>query len=82
MQATARANTDYCDVFPQRLFVAALNVTEPGTTFSVRAPGGQVWGSATLRNIDPPLGPQAGFYYMRIPTDRDARALPAEPVVP
>ena len=68
---TAKANTDYCDVFPQRLFVAAMNVTEPATTVSIDLPG--VWppGGATLRNLDPPLTNQAAFHYLRVPTDRD-----------
>ena len=71
MKRSAKANTDYCDVFPQRLFVAALNVTQPGTDVTIDLPG--VWppGGATLRSVDPPLTNQAAFYYLRVPMDRD-----------
>ncbi|MEO0476517.1 MAG: hypothetical protein AAF085_11195 [Planctomycetota bacterium] len=71
MKGTAKANTDYCDVFPQRLFVAALNITEPNTDVTIDLP--DVWpaGGATLRSLDPPLKNQAAFYYLRVPTDRD-----------
>ncbi|MEM9345090.1 MAG: hypothetical protein AAGB26_00605 [Planctomycetota bacterium] len=70
-KGTAKANTDYCDVFPQRLFVAALNITEPDTDITIEMPG--VWppGGSTLRSLTPPLTNQAAFYYLRIPTDRD-----------
>ncbi|MFK7788271.1 MAG: hypothetical protein AB8C95_02105 [Phycisphaeraceae bacterium] len=70
-KSSSKANTDYCDVFPQRLFVAALNVTERDTDVSIDLPG--VWppGGAALRSVDPPLTNQAAFYYLRIPTDRE-----------
>lgn len=70
-KGTSKANTDYADVFPQRLFVAALNVTEPGTDITIDLPG--VWpvSGATLRNLAPPLTNQAAFHYVRVPTDRD-----------
>jgi hypothetical protein len=68
---TAKANTDYCDVFPQRLFVAALNITEPGTDVSIDLPGVWPLGGATLRSLDPPATNQAAFHYLRVPTDRD-----------
>lgn len=70
-KGTSKANTDYCDVFPQRLFVAALNVTEPGTDLTIDLPGAWPPGGATLRSLDPPLTNQAAFHYLRIPTDRD-----------
>ena len=70
LKESAKANTDYCDVFPQRLFVAALNVTEPGTDVTIDLPG--VWpvAGAVLRNLNPPLTNQAAFQYLRIPMDR------------
>lgn len=73
-KGTAEANTDYCDVFPQRLFVAALNVTEPGTDVAIELPGVTPAAGATLRNLSPPLTNQAAFQYVRIPTDRDVTA--------
>lgn len=75
-KGTAKANTDYCDVFPHRLFVAALNVTEPDTDVTIDLPG--VWppGGAVLRGLDPPLTNQAGFHYLRVPTDRDLNPAP------
>jgi tetratricopeptide (TPR) repeat protein len=70
-KGTAKANTDYCDVFPHRLFVAALNVTEPGTDVTIDLPDAWPPGGATLRNLNPPLTNQAAFQYVRIPTDRN-----------
>lgn len=67
LKGTAKANTDYCDVFPQRLFVAALNVTEPGHELVVDMPSSPPQFSATLRHLNPPIGPQAGFHYLRAP---------------
>ncbi len=80
-KGTAKANTDYCDVLPQRLFVAALNVTEPDTDITIDLP--DVWppGGATLRSLDPPLTNQAAFHYLRVPTDRDLDPTSIEPPV-
>ncbi|MEM9109467.1 MAG: hypothetical protein AAGC72_05535 [Planctomycetota bacterium] len=77
-KGTAKANTDYCDVFPQRLFVAALNITEPDTDVTIELPG--VWppGGSILRSLDPPPTNQAAFHYLRIPTDRD---LEPDPII-
>lgn len=71
LKESAKANTDYCDVFPQRLFVVALNVTEPGTDVTIDLPG--VWPAtgAVLRNLNPPLTNQAAFQYVRIPVERE-----------
>lgn len=75
MKATARANTDYCDVFPQRLFVAALNITEPGQSLSVELGQGDFTKTrATLSGLDPPAGPYAMFHYLRAPIEVDLRA--------
>lgn len=81
-KGTAEANTDYCDVFPQRLFVAALNVTEPGTEVTIELPGVFPAGGATLRNLAPPLTNQAAFQYVRVPTDRDLNAPLIDDVIP
>lgn len=70
LKATAQANTDYCDVFPQRFFVAALNISKPGTTVAMTMPGFPPIG-AELINLDPPRGPEAAFHYLRTPTRRD-----------
>ncbi|MGB0768627.1 MAG: hypothetical protein ACPGYV_13080, partial [Phycisphaeraceae bacterium] len=74
-RSTAKANTDYCDVFPQRLFLAAVNVTEPGTDLSIELPG--VWPPAAgvLRNLAPPIGNQAAFQYLRLPDQRNFDAV-------
>lgn len=82
MKGTAKANTDYCDVFPHKLFVAALNITEPDTDVSIEMPG--VWppGGVTLRSLDPPLSNQAGFHYLRVPTERDLQPTPDLPPAP
>lgn len=86
MKGTAKANTDHCDVFPHRLFVAALNITEPDTDMTIEIP--DLWppGGATLRSLDPPLTNQAAFHYLRIPTDRDLAPTvidePTDPVEP
>lgn len=71
LKATAKANTDHCDVFPQRLFVAALNVTEPGHELALELPGRPVAYAATLKNLAPPISPEAAFYYLRAPAERD-----------
>ncbi len=76
MKATSQANTDYCDVFPQRLFVAALNVTEPNHELVVDMPGPPPSFSARLKNLEPPVGPGAKFYYLRTPVDRDLNPRP------
>ncbi|MBX2851205.1 MAG: hypothetical protein KTR15_05615 [Phycisphaeraceae bacterium] len=78
-KGTAKANTDYCDVFPHRLFVAALNITEPNTDVSIDLP--DVWppSSATLRSLNPPLTNQAAFHYLRVPTDRGLDPAVIEP---
>ncbi|MFN3166053.1 MAG: hypothetical protein ACE37H_03205, partial [Phycisphaeraceae bacterium] len=76
MKATARANTDYCDVFPQRLYLAALDVAQPGTDVTFEL-SGQPATSATLRNLEPPTGPQAAFHYVRAPIDVDLNPPPA-----
>jgi tetratricopeptide (TPR) repeat protein len=81
MKATARANTDHCDVFPQRLFLAALDVAEPGTDVAFEL-SGQPATSATLRNLEPPLGPQAAFHYVRAPADVDLNPPPPAPIDP
>lgn len=70
MKGTAKANTDYCDVFPHRLFVAALEITQPGTAVEVDLPGFPP-SRATLINLAPPAGPEAQFYYLRAPVQRD-----------
>lgn len=68
---TSKANTDYADVFPHRLFVAAMTIAEPDTDVTIDLPA--VWppGGAILRSLDPPSTNQAAFHYVRIPTDRD-----------
>lgn len=73
MKRSAKANTDYCDVFPQRLFVTALNVTQPGTDVTIDLPG--VWppGGVTLRGLEPPRTNQAALHYLRVPMDRDLK---------
>jgi len=73
-KGTAQANTDYCDVFPQRMFVAALNVTEPGHELLVEIPGHATPVSVTLHGLTPPVGPYADFHYVRAPVDRDLSA--------
>ena len=70
-KGTSKANTDYCDVFPHRLFVAALDITEPGTDVTIDLPGMWPPGGATLRNLNPPQFNQAAFHYLRIPMDRN-----------
>lgn len=80
---TARANTDYCDVFPHRLFVAALNITELDTDVSIDLPGsipGGPPGGVTLRSLDPPRTNQAAFHYLRVPTDRDLDPNASQPI--
>lgn len=82
MKATAQANTDYCDVFPQRLYVAAIDVTRPGTDLSLEITGQPVM-RATLLNLAPPIGPGAAFHYLRAPVQRDLSPpaeMPAEPL--
>lgn len=71
MKRTAKANTDYCDVFPQRLFVTALTITERDTDVTIDLPGVWPTGGAVLRSLDPPATNQAGFHYLRVPTDRE-----------
>ncbi|MGB1126441.1 MAG: hypothetical protein ACPG4Q_14660 [Phycisphaeraceae bacterium] len=78
-KGTAKANTDYCDVFPQRLFVAALNITEPDTDVSIDLPGVGSHGGAVLGSLDPPQTNQAAFHYLRVPTERDLNPSPIEP---
>ena len=81
MKATSKANTDYCDVFPQRLYLAALEVDRPGTDVRFEL-SGQPPSSATLRNLAPPTGPEAAFHYVRAPVDVDLNPRPALPTEP
>jgi len=70
-KGTAVANTDYCDVFPQRMYVAALTVEEPGHELIVDLPNPVRPVTVRLTNLAPPLGPEAKFIYVRAPVVRD-----------
>lgn len=68
MKYTARANTDYADVFPQRLYLVPLTITRPDQRVTLTFSGGaQAGQSVVLDQWDVPLGPDAGFRYERLP---------------
>lgn len=74
IKSTAQANTDYCDVFPQRLFLAVLDVEEPGQELVVDLTGPQGPRSASVGPLAPPRTGEAAFYYLRAPVERQLNA--------
>lgn len=64
-RAGAHADTRYCEAMPQRVYVAALQIDEPGTTIDVAVAGGR---RLALAGVDPPSNGSLQLRYARIPS--------------
>jgi len=65
MKATAGANTDYCDVFPQRLYLVPLMIDDPSQRIDLSIDGRP--GVVTVTDWPAHDGPQANLVYLRLP---------------
>jgi len=65
LKATAGANTDYCDVFPQRFYVVPLNITSRDQRIDLGLGGHP--GVVTLTDWEVPIGPDAQLVQVRLP---------------
>ena len=65
MKATAGANTDFCDVFPQRLYVVPLMIDDPAQRIDLSIDGRP--GVVTVTDWPAQDGPQANLVYLRLP---------------
>ncbi|MCA9273405.1 MAG: hypothetical protein KDA31_10190 [Phycisphaerales bacterium] len=63
--ATASADTRHNELLPQRVYVAAVGVTEPDSTVRIEA-GGRESASMTLLGVDPPSGERFQLRYVRM----------------
>ncbi|MEM1353284.1 MAG: hypothetical protein AAGH88_00225 [Planctomycetota bacterium] len=85
LKATARANTDYADVFPQRLYLVPLTITRPDQPVSIKVPAYNGDHTLVIDRWDVPLGPDAALRYVRLPravTPIDVPSRPARQIVP
>jgi hypothetical protein len=57
MKASAKADITYCPIMPQRVYVAPILVTDPGTTLDLQA-GDDVNSHLVLVDLSPPQPPQ------------------------
>lgn len=66
MKASAQAPLEYCDTFPQRVFVVPLLIERPGTGITLSLPGR--YGAVGL-TVSPPQAPEsdARMVYVRLP---------------
>ncbi|MFW6060515.1 MAG: hypothetical protein ACODAQ_10045 [Phycisphaeraceae bacterium] len=65
VKAGARADTRYCDVYPQRFYVVPLNVSDRGQRIELQVEG--VPGSRlVLAGLDAPTGAAAQLRYVRL----------------
>ncbi len=65
MKATAAANTDYCDVFPQRLYVVPLMIDDPSQRVELSIAGRP--GVVSVTGWPAADGPEARLVYVRLP---------------
>jgi tetratricopeptide (TPR) repeat protein len=65
MKATAAANTDYCDVFPQRLYVVPLMIDDPSQRVDLSIAGRP--GVVSVTGWPAADGPEARLVYVRLP---------------
>lgn len=65
MKATAGANTDYCDVFPQRIYLVPLTIDGPTQRIDVSIDGRP--GSVSLTDWPTNNGLEARLVYVRLP---------------
>ena len=65
LKATAGANTDYCDVFPQRMYVVPLTINDPAQRIDLSIQGRP--GIVSLTDWPAHDGPQARLVYVRLP---------------
>ncbi len=74
MKATSGADTTYCDLLPQRVYLAAVDVRDADSTIEVSIPGQH---STTLRlhGVDPPARLQTlQVVHARVPNNSRARS--------
>lgn len=65
MKATAGANTDYCDVFPQRLYVVPMMIDDPSQRIDLSIAGRP--GVVSVTGWPAADGPEARLVYLRLP---------------
>lgn len=76
LKATARANTDYAEVFPQRLYLIPLTITAPDQQVVLSIPGHDGTRTVMLDRWDVPRGPDAALRYLRVPRPPAPNAIP------
>ncbi|MEM9415568.1 MAG: hypothetical protein AAGA29_08845 [Planctomycetota bacterium] len=65
LKATAGANTDYCDVFPQRFYIVPLMIDNPAQRVDLSIEG--MPGVVSLTDWPMPDGPEARLVTVRLP---------------
>jgi len=65
MKATAGANTDFCDVFPQRLYVVPLMIDDPSQRIELSIAGRP--GVVSVTDFPAYDGSHANLVYLRLP---------------
>jgi len=79
MKATARANTDYAEVFPQGLYLVPLMITRPDQAITLNVPAYNGAQTIVLDQWDVPRGPDAALRYIRLPRPVAAAQVPTLP---
>ncbi len=68
-RATAQADTTYCEVLPQRVYVAPVDVRSDSEPIELQVEGARA-SKLVLRGLGPPAGGQAQLRYVRLVTRR------------
>jgi tetratricopeptide (TPR) repeat protein len=70
-KAGAHADTRYCELMPQRIYVAPLKVAGPGATVTLQVEGAPQ-SRIVLTGLNPPVGPDGQLLYVRMVSEGPA----------